>query len=349
MRHSADRCGTDRYLRRKRPPVSPLAYAAVDLGTNNCRMLVARPSARGFRVVDSFSRIVRLGEGLASSGRLAEAAIERTVDALRVCAGKMRNRSVRRSRNVATEACRRARNRQVLLDRVEAETGLVLEIISPAEEARLTLAGCASLLDGRSPFVLVFDIGGGSIEATWVTQDGTGPPGVLGVLSLSFGVVDLAEEYGCENVEPDRYARLVDCVDAELGAFDGEFGIAREIARGRVQMLGTSGTVTTLGALYLDLPRYDRARVDGLDMDFEGIASTSATLARMDRETRAANNCIGRGRADLVVMGCAVLDAICRRWPVGRLRVADRGIREGLLIDLMAADGTRPAALPVGV
>jgi exopolyphosphatase / guanosine-5'-triphosphate,3'-diphosphate pyrophosphatase len=327
--------------------VLPAAYAAVDLGTNNCRMLVARPSGRGFRVVDSFSRIVRLGEGLASSGRLTEAAVERTVDALKVCAGKMRNHSVTRVRNVATEACRRAENCQVLLDRVEAETGLVLEPIPAMEEARLTLAGCASLLDGRWPFGLVFDIGGGSTEATWVAQSNTAPPRVLGVLSLPFGVVDLAEEYGCETVEPDQYARLVDGVDADLAAFDDEFGIAREIARGRVQMLGTSGTVTTLGALYLNLPRYDRARVDGLDMDFDGVASISATLSAMDRETRAANNCIGRARADLVVMGCAVLDAICRRWPVGRVRVADRGIREGVLMGLMAADGTRPAVLPV--
>ena len=347
MRHSGDRRGADGYRRRGRPAALPVAYAAVDLGTNNCRMLVARPSGRGFRVIDSFSRIVRLGEGLASSGRLGDEAIERTVSALKVCAGKMRYHSVGRSRSIATEACRRAENCQVLLDRVAAETGLVVEPIPATEEAGLTLTGCASLLDGRSSFGLVFDIGGGSTEATWVAQTKGGPPRVLGVLSLPFGVVDLAEEYGCESVEPGQYARLVDSVDAELEAFDAEFGIAREIAGGHVQMLGTSGTVTTLGALYLNLPRYDRARVDGLDMDFEGIASLSATLAAMDCETRAANNCIGRARADLVVMGCAILDAICRRWPVGRVRVADRGIREGLLIGLMAADAAKSAALSV--
>ena len=346
VRQSGNRRGYDG-RRRHRPSGAPSVYAAVDLGTNNCRMLVARPSGRGFRVVDSFSRIVRLGEGLAVGGNLSEAAIERTVEALKVCAAKMRSQRATRIRNIATEACRRAGNCQTLIDRVEAEAGLVLEPITAAEEAHLTLAGCASLLDRRLPHGLVFDIGGGSTEVIWVARTNDGPPAIVELLSLPFGVVDLAREFGCETVDGATYATIVERIDADLAHFDQRCGIGEAVAEGKVQMLGTSGTVTTLGALFLDLPRYDRARVDGLDMDFDGIAEISARLAAMDCAARAENPCIGRQRADLVVMGCAILDAVCRRWPVGRLRVADRGIREGLLIGMMTADGTRPAALPV--
>ena len=331
--------------RRRRSSASSSVYAAVDLGTNNCRMLVARPQGKGLRVVDSFSRIVRLGEGLAASGRLGEEAMQRTVEALKVCSGKMRANGASRIRNVATEACRRARNCRALMERVEAEAGLVLEPISSDEEAQLTLMGCAPLLDSRLPHALVFDIGGGSTEVTWVEQRRDAPPRALGMLSMPFGVVDLAERFGCDTLGADDFAEMVAIVDVGLAEFDARHGIAAEIAGGGVQMLGTSGTVTTLGALCLDLPRYDRSAVDGLDVEFDGIATISARLAAMDCAERAANPCIGRQRADLVGVGCAILEAICRRWPVGRLRVADRGIREGLLMGMMAADAARQDGL----
>jgi exopolyphosphatase/guanosine-5'-triphosphate,3'-diphosphate pyrophosphatase len=317
-------------------------YGAVDLGTNNCRMLVASPRTAGegggFRVIDAFSRIVRLGEGVAATGRLSEAAMARTIDALAVCASRMRERGVTRMRNVATQACRVAGNGREFVARVAAATGLAIEPISAAEEAGLALAGCAPLLDRRQPRALVFDIGGGSTELMWIAVPTAGPPAILAMVSLPLGVVGLAERYGGDVVAPPAYAAMRDLAADALARFDAAHGIAAEIAAGRVQMLGTSGTVTTLGAYYLDLPRYRRSRIDGLDVGFAALFDACARLAASDRAARAAHPCIGPERAELVVAGCAILEAICRRWPVGRLRIADRGIREGLLLGLMAAD-----------
>ncbi len=330
--------------RRGGSPGAPV-YGAIDLGTNNCRLLVAAPTETGFRVVDSFSRVVRLGEGLAASGRLSETAINRTVKALKVCADKMRDNGVRKARSVATEACRQASNCTTFVDRVRDETGLELEAISADEEARLTLAGCVPLLDERFPQVLICDIGGGSTEITWIDQTPGQPPSAVGLLSLPIGVVTLAERYGDGILADAHYDEILAEVDHGLAPFDAEHGIAAGIAEGRVQMVGTSGTVTMLGGIHLDLGHYDRSQVDGLDIDFESISATSASLARMDWAARAAHPCIRHDRADLVVMGCAILDAVCRRWPVGRLRIADRGIREGLLLGMMASDRT-PAPPP---
>ena len=320
-------------------------YAAVDLGTNNCRLLMARPSPQGLSVAGSFSRIVRLGEGLPESGNLREDAMTRTIEALAVCAGKIHAKKVRRSRSIATEACRSAVNGPAFLARIKAETGLAMETVEPLEEARLTLQGCAPLLDKRAPHALVFDVGGGSTEVMWIEQAEGAPPKLLDMLSLAKGVVGLAEGYGRE-LSAAGYAEIMDSVDAGLAPFDAEYGISREISAGRVEMLGTSGTVTMLGGFFLELPRYNRALVDGLDMDFDSISAICATLIRMGHEARAAHPCIGPGRADLVVPGCAILQAVCRRWPAGSLRAADRGIREGLLLGMMAEDAAGTPRAP---
>lgn len=314
------------------------AYAAVDLGTNNCRMLVARPAGGGFRVVDSFSRVVRLGEGLSASGRLSEAAIGRTLEALGVCAAKMRRRGVVRSRGVATEACRRAVNGGAFLERVEGETGIAIEPIPPDEEARLTLAGVAPLLDGDEAFALLFDIGGGSTEVTWIARPAGRPPRLLDVLSIPDGVVTLAERHGTDVVGEVDFAEMVAGIDARLAPFDARHGIAERVAGGRVRILGTSGTMTMLGGIHLGLARYDRSRVDGMDIGFDDVHAIVSRLRAMDRRSRAAHPCIGEARAELAVAGCAILEALCRRWPAGRLRVADRGIREGLLMSMIEAD-----------
>jgi exopolyphosphatase / guanosine-5'-triphosphate,3'-diphosphate pyrophosphatase len=320
---------------RRRPEV----YAAIDLGTHNCRMLVARPDrSQVFRVIRSFSRAVRLGEGLAASGTLGEAAIERAISALKTCADSLQRSNPRRIRSIATEPCRRAGNAAAFVRRVATETGLALESVTAADEAGLTLAGCRPLLDPRFPRVLLFDIGGGSTEVSWIEQRRGMLPRMVGFRSLPYGVVSFAERYGGDRMSRHAYAAIVASVEALLAPLESQYGISREVAAGRVQMIGTSGTVTTLGAAYLQLKRYERTRVDGLEISFDDIASVSAALSATDWAARAANPCIGPDRADLVVAGCAILEAVCRRWPVGRLRIADRGIREGLLMEMMAAD-----------
>jgi len=315
-------------------------FAALDLGTNNCRLLVARPAAGGFRVVDAFSRIVRLGEGLQATGALGEAAMARTLDALKVCAAKIAHRHVAGVRCVATEACRRAVNCREFLTRVQDETGLELEIISTAEEARLVVSGCAPLLHPRTPYGIVFDIGGGSTEIVWLRHSASKTE-IFGSTSLPFGVVTFTERFGGIEVSPAIYRAMVAEAREALAPFEKKHHIHREVEARRVQMVGSSGTVTTLAGIHLALPRYIRAMVDGSTLTFDQIARVSRHLAGLDLAGRAASPCVGRERADLVLSGCAILDAICATWPVGRLRVADRGIREGILFDLMQA-GANP-------
>lgn len=309
--------------------------AALDLGTNNCRLLIAHPKDDAFRVVDAFSRIVRLGQGISNTGALSEEAMDRTLEALRICAEKMSRRDVTLSRVVATEACRRAGNGDAFIDRVKSETGLQLEVISNREEAELALAGCLPLFDKRIPNAIVFDIGGGSTELAWTRHDRDGRRLGLDVMSMPIGVVTLTEKYGGDQFEGGTYRAMIDeCLD-RLNAFDARHGIAERVGEDSVQMLGTSGTVTTLAGLRLNLKRYVRDRVDGTSLGFDDVRRLAGDLAGMGFEERAAFPCIGQERADLVVAGCAILEAICEKWPVGRLRVADRGVREGILFGLL--------------
>ncbi|MFN4091009.1 MAG: Ppx/GppA phosphatase family protein [Alphaproteobacteria bacterium] len=326
-----DRAGPD-----GEPPEA--VYGALDLGTNNCRLLVATPSRRGFDVVDSFSRIVRLGEGLQASGELSAAAIERTIAALKVCATKLERTGTTRLRSVATEACRRARNCGTFVDRVASETGVELEIIDTAEEARLAAGGCAPLLDHRRARALMFDIGGGSTEVMWVAVPARGQPQVIDCISVPYGVVNMAERWGGHEVSTETYEAMVDEVRAALDGFERRHRIADEARAGRVQVLGSSGTVTTVVGIRLDLPKYQRRAVDGQYLDRAEIERISEGLRMTTYAERAAHPCIGAERADLVVVGCAILAAICRLWPAERLRVGDRGVREGILLSLMAAD-----------
>jgi exopolyphosphatase/guanosine-5'-triphosphate,3'-diphosphate pyrophosphatase len=314
-------------------------YAALDLGTNNCRLLVARRSAEApagapFRVVDAFSRIVRLGEGLAASGVLSEAAMARTLDALKICADKIASHRVAGVRSIATEACRRAANCAEFMARVTSETGIALEIITAEEEARLVVAGCAPLLDPRLPYAVVFDIGGGSTELVWLKLE-DGVPRIIDSLSLPHGVVTLSDRYGGHDVSEATYGAMVAEIAAALHGIEDRHHIAPRVAAGEVQMLGSSGTVTTLAAVHLRLRYYSRRRIDGVVLRFDDLRRASRLLAGQSHDERVGNPCIGIERADLVLAGCAILEAICRLWPVGRLRVADRGIREGILLGLV--------------
>jgi exopolyphosphatase / guanosine-5'-triphosphate,3'-diphosphate pyrophosphatase len=320
-------------------------YAALDLGTNNCRLLVATAARRGFEVIDSFSRIVRLGEGLQASGRLSEAAIGRSIAALRICAQKIRRRRATRLRCVATEACREAANCREFVDRVEAETGVALEIIDWREEATLAMHGCGPLLDRTVDRAVVFDIGGGSSEVMWLDVARDGRPRLIDCVSVPWGVVRMAERFGGREVTPAGYEAMVEAVRDHLGAFEARHGIRSMIQHGRVQMLGTSGTVTTVAGVHLELERYMRHRVDGQLLTFDQIERVTGQLRAMSFGERAAHPCVGPERADLVLPGCAVLDAIVREWPVGRLRVADRGVREGILFSLISSDKTAAPAL----
>ncbi len=339
-------------LKDRPPPV----YGALDLGTNNCRLLLARPSRRGFRVVDAFSRIIRLGEGVSQSGRLSDAAMSRTIDALRVCAQKLDRAGTHRARLVATEACRSAVNSRDFLTRVKNEVGLDIEVLAPEEEAILAVAGCATLIDTSVDYALVFDIGGGSSELIWIDLrriSGTGPHAAARIIesvrrgngqsvwtSLPVGVVTLAERFGGCEVTSEVFEAMVTYVSGLIAPFEQRHNFRRRIEGSAIHFLGTSGTVTTVAGIQLGLPRYDRSKVDGCWMRVADVNRVTYDLLARTYQQRVAEPCIGHDRADLVLAGCAILEAVIRAWPCERLRVADRGLREGILSSLMMEDNT---------
>ncbi|KEQ09326.1 exopolyphosphatase [Pseudorhizobium pelagicum] len=319
-------------------------YAALDLGTNNCRLLIAQPTRPGqFRVVDAFSRIVRLGEGLAANRRLSNDAMDRAVDALKVCAAKLSTRPIRKMRLIATEACRAADNGEEFLSRVVRETGLDLEIIDRETEARLAVSGCSSLVGREARSVVLFDIGGGSSEIAVIRIDNNRSSRLANHIthwtSLPVGVVTLSERHGGRDVTPEVFEAMVTEVEGMLSSFHCPPVLAPQGGLDDFHLIGTSGTVTTLAGVHLDLPRYDRRKVDGLWLSDTEVTAMQAKLLSWGFADRAANPCIGPDRADLVLAGCAILEAIRRRWPSQRMRVADRGLREGILTDMMADDG----------
>jgi exopolyphosphatase/guanosine-5'-triphosphate,3'-diphosphate pyrophosphatase len=314
-------------------------YGALDLGTNNCRLLIARPADAGFRVVDAFSRIVRLGEGLAASGALGDAAIERTLVALDICAAKLAARNVERVSLIATEACRAASNGQAFLDRAARQTGLRLEIVDRRTEAELAAEGCAVLMAPQADSIILFDIGGGSTEIVWLARGGEGDSirrRTRAWTSLPVGVVTLAERRGGVHVDAALYASMVEEVSALLAPFAA--GIEHRALGRNFHLLGTSGTVTTIAGLHLGLERYERRRVDGLWMTIDECDWVVRQLLATPYDQRARNACIGQDRADLVLAGCAIYDAIRKAFPADRIRIADRGLREGLLLRMMRHD-----------
>lgn len=313
-------------------------YGALDLGTNNCRLLVARPTEGGFVVIDAFSRVVRLGEGLASRGRISDAAIDRALSALSICAEKLRRRRVSLARSVATEACRRAVNGREFVERVHRETGIALDIIPPEEEARLAMLGCHRLLEPGDGPALIFDIGGGSTELILIDTDGV-TPRIKCWWSAPWGVVSLTESEGRDfQSTEERLAAYGRMRERARHAFS-RFAELLPADKKNIRLLGTSGTVTTLASVHLALPSYDRKAIDGLMVPAESMRAISQMLSEMSLAERSELPCIGSERADLVVAGCAILEAIMDIWPAQTLGVADRGIREGILRSLMARDG----------
>jgi len=302
--------------------------AVLDLGTNNCRLLIARSAPPdNFRVVDSFSRIVRLGEGVGDSGRLSEAAINRTLAALKICAQRISRHHVRHVRAIATQAARQAANTDILIARARDEAGIVLDVISPEDEADLAALGCSPLIGRKYQGALIFDIGGGSTEIVWQHKS-QGRLVKRFSASLPVGVVNLAEQYGAAARTQTGFETMREAMRARFAPLADqmpEFDPARE------HLLGTSGTVTTLAAIALKLPRYNRAKVDASWHDTSRLLQVVDRISGMDVATLAKIGTIGPERADLMLAGSAIFAAICGLWPSPMLRVADRGLREGML------------------
>ncbi len=314
-------------------------YAALDLGTNNCRLLVAaaggQHGANSFKVLDSFSRIVRLGEGVNQTGVLSPEAMERTMVALRACQKKLSRYKLANKRFVATEACRRATNGAAFIEQVRNELGLHIDIISSEEEARLAFLGCSSLLESTVSRALVFDIGGGSTELMWVDIEEGGKHRILDWLSIGYGVMNLSDTFGGSNFADMVFTDMVSLLTEKMQPFDAKNNISEAVAQGKVQLLSTSGTVTTLAAIHFDLPRYDRTRIDGIRLKVSDIRNTIERLQNMRPSERFNHPCIGPDRADFIMSGCAIFEAIGSLWPADQIRIADRGVREGIILSLI--------------
>ena len=330
-----------------RPDGNGELYAALDLGTNNCRLLIARPSFqqhsqhKTLKVVDSYSRIVRLGEGVSDTGRLSEEAMRRTMRALATCKQKLARYGIAKFRFVATEACRRATNAEHFLARVKDELGLAIDIISNEEEARLAFLGCSSLLMKETRHALAFDIGGGSTEFMWVRIDAEQPLNshkrhlIQDWLSLPYGVMNMSEQFGGPAFTEMYFEEIVAKISSLLAPMERSNQIASRMWKEDVQMLSTSGTVTTLAAIHLDLPHYDRSKIDGIKLSISDIRGATQTLMRMSPSERAAHPCIGSSRTDFILSGCAIFEAIARTFPIDKITIADRGVREGIIVSLM--------------
>lgn len=310
-------------------------FAAIDLGTTNCRLLIATPTPTGFAVKETFSRITRLGEGLISDGVLSDRAIKRTVFALKLCVKRLEKYKNVKTRFVATEACRRAKNGTAFIERVKKETGLDLEIISFEEECRLGVSGCVPLINRNIRHALVFDIGGGSTEVSLAKIDQNSQAKIEGVLSFPLGVITVSEAFTGKGLSSAAYRAVVKKVLSYLQPFESRYGLLNLIEQGDVQMIAMSGTVTTIGAFHLGLPVYNRNVVDGMSLSYDDLARAKRKLEKLPYAEKEAHPCIGPQRADLSLPGCAILQGICEMWPIGEVTIADRGLREGIVLDLI--------------
>lgn len=349
------------------PRVTRQTYAALDLGTNNCRMLIAEPARSGYRVIDSVSRAVSLGEDLEHLGRISPESAGRIIHAVKLCAARLRKHEVERMFLVATEACRKAVNGRDVLNQVRKETGLRLEIIRPELEARLALTSCAPLISDTASQVLVFDIGGGSTELIWIDLNDVpqkqrrrallalaplrgklSEAGALGAkivdwISVPLGVATLHQRYSDVADDRARFALMSWYFEEFITAF-APYDMDQEVFSD-LQIIGTSGTVTTIASAHLGLDRYSRDKVDGIWMANQEVESTVDRILNMSHEERLRHPGIGGQRVSLIVSGVAILQTILRIWPVPRLRVADRGLREGILHALMHEDGHSRASV----
>ena len=316
-------------------------FAAIDLGTNSCRLVIATPTPAAFRIVETFSKITRLGEGIIKENELSRPAIKRTVAALKVCAGVINEYApIHRSRFVATAACRRAKNCTEFVELVKRETGLNLEIISSKEESRLAVVGCIPLLNRSIKRTLVFDIGGGSTEISLARVTNSGKTFIEGFVSLPYGVVTISEAFPEKEMTSLAYDTIIERTHKILQEFEDKYKIMEAIKTQEIQVIGTSGTVTVLGAVHLNLTRYNRSAVDGISITKQDIDRTIGKIKRLGDEGRKKHPCIGAQKADLTMAGCAIIEALCSFWPIEEITVADRGIREGILLDMMHSQGS---------
>ena len=300
--------------------------AAIDCGTNSIRLLVAEAeSSEGLVDVRREMRIVRLGQGVDRTGRLAPEALERTRAALREYAGAIDELGARRVRMVATSATRDAENRDEFTALVRAELGVDPEVISGAEEAQLSFAGAASVLPHLSGALLVADIGGGSTE---LVRGGDGP---LHAHSMDVGCVRMTERHLHDDPPtPEQVAATVADVRAALDSARADVPLDLPVT-----FVGLAGTVTTVAAIALELPAYDATAIHGARISAERIAEVTERLLGMTHEQRAAVPVMHPGRVDVIGGGALVLRTLVEEIGVDEIVASEHDILDGIALSLL--------------
>jgi exopolyphosphatase/guanosine-5'-triphosphate,3'-diphosphate pyrophosphatase len=310
-----------------------MRLAAVDLGSNTIRLLVADADrASGLHPVHAEQAVARLGEHLFRTGRLQDGAMARALGAVRGYRDRARALGAERVLVVATAAVRQAGNREELVGRLAAEPGVSVRVVDGDEEARLTLLGVTwGVLGARGAEadderrMVVLDIGGGSTELI-VAEAGA----VVSSVSVTLGVVGLAERFF--HADPVDWAEYQACADhvtcrLDADAWPAVLGLAPRA------LAGTAGTITTLAALDLGLPSYDGARVQGHRLRGAAVRSLRDRLGALRVADRARLPCLEPGRADLIMPGIAIVEAVLAGLGLAELRVSDAGLREGIVLD----------------
>lgn len=305
---------------------------ALDLGTSNCRLLISKTEKNKLVELERFSRIVRLGEGLGLRGNLTDIAMQRTISVLKICADKFSRYNLDGQRCVATEACRRAENREELVRRAKDEAGINLEIISTEEEAELAFTSCLNLVDPDAQNVLLTDIGGGSTEIIWAELQ-EGKPIIKKSFSAKIGVMSLSDLLDNQFFRYGTYQEIVAYTTKVFSPI--KESLYEETSKSKkTQYICTSGTITALAALHLDLQRYNRSLIDGISISRQEIEQVKRKLLHMNQAERENLPCVGRERGDLMIPGCAILEAIYSCWNIDKFVVADRGVRDGVIASL---------------
>lgn len=306
-------------------------FASIDLGTNTVRLLVVTGNSKGFTTLHSNQLITRLGEGLSHSGILKDIAMERTIKAVLDFKREASKYSPFAIWVAATSAVREAKNRNEFIEKIREVTGLELEVIPWEEEARRTLLGVFSGLDGNIKKAIVFDIGGGSTEYI-LTVDKR----LVKSVGTALGVVHLSEKYIRKDpVDDGELIILESVITNKIRNVKSQLHDVL-CTMHDVRLIGTAGTVTTIAALDLNLHPYDPAKVNGYVLNIENVKEILKKLKNMTLEERRNIPALESGREDLIIPGAVIVIKTMEIFGFNEMIVSDYGLREGIILAKMS-------------
>lgn len=307
-------------------------FAAIDLGSRNCRTIVGCQSKAGaFEYIETYSKSVSLADGVAASKKLSRKSMDRTIEALAFCSKVLSRYAGLTYLAVATDAMRRAENASVFIKRVKRELGLIISIITPQEEAYYAALGCIEVLSLETEIFVVFDIGGGSSEIALCRQKSDKDIELIDSLSIPYGVINLLESK--DHLTFSGYSNLVQKISDLSRDFLNQYATTLDFVN-NFQCIGTSGTTTTVAALNMNLRFYDREKINDSILQFSEILKTVHYVQSLSEDERKLHPYISQSNEDLVLGGLTILEGIVRGLPASTITVTDRGVRDGVVYAL---------------